>query len=89
MGFRASLRPQLFGWLVTCVLLILYVKERRTSSHHVQLALYAGETAVIATSLPATVARHLLGVISHRPIAMAGRMEDSHQRLEEHRDALL
>ena len=36
----------------------------------------------------ASVARHLHGVISHRPRAMAERMEDRHECFEEYRSAL-
>jgi hypothetical protein len=41
--------------LIFPVLFSLYVNEMPSPSHHVELALYADDTAIIATSLKPTV----------------------------------
>ena len=43
------------GRLISPVLYSLYVKDLLPHSHHVDLALYADETAIIATSLKPTL----------------------------------
>jgi hypothetical protein len=43
------------GGLISPVLLSLYVNDMPTPSHHVELALYADDTAVIATSRKPTL----------------------------------
>jgi hypothetical protein len=45
-GMRAGVSQ---GGLITPVLFSLYVKDMPTPSHHVELALYADDTAIIAT----------------------------------------
>jgi hypothetical protein len=48
------------GWLVSPVLFSLYVNDMPTPSRHVELALYAEDTALIATSRsPLLLVRHL------------------------------
>jgi len=51
-GMRASI-PQ-GGWIYP-VLFSLYVKDMLLTSHHVQLALYADDTTIIATSRKRTL----------------------------------
>ena len=43
------------GGLISTVLFSLYVNEMPSPSHHVELALYADDTAVIATSRKTTL----------------------------------
>jgi hypothetical protein len=56
-GMRAGVAQ---GGLTSPVLFSLYVKEMPSPSHHVELALYADDTAVIATSRkPTLLVRYL------------------------------
>jgi hypothetical protein len=43
------------GWLISPVLFILYVNDMPSPSQHVELALYADDTAIIATSCKPTL----------------------------------
>jgi hypothetical protein len=43
------------GGLIVSVLCSLYVKDMTSTSHHVELALYADDTAIIATSRKPTL----------------------------------
>ena len=43
------------GGLISPVIFSLYVNDMSTPSHHVELALYADDTAVIATSRKPTL----------------------------------
>jgi hypothetical protein len=43
------------GGLITPVLFSVYVNDMPTPSHHVELALYADDTAIIATSRKPTL----------------------------------
>jgi hypothetical protein len=43
------------GGLISPVLFSMYVKDMPTSSHHVKLALYADNTAIISTSRKPTL----------------------------------
>jgi len=43
------------GGLISPVLFSLYAKDMPSPSHHVELALYADDTAIIATSLKPTL----------------------------------
>ena len=73
---------------VSPVLFSLYVNDMPVLSHHVELAPYANDTAVIATSCkPALLVSYLEAYLADLR-ALAEEMEDRHQRLEEHGDAL-
>jgi hypothetical protein len=66
------------GGLISPVLFSLYVNDMPVPYHHVQLALYADVTAVIATSRkPALLVIYLESYL-------AQEMEDRHQRVKEH-----
>ena len=55
-SFRRGMRVGLTqGGLISLVLFSLYVNDVPTPSHHVELALYADDTAVIATSRKPTL----------------------------------
>jgi len=54
------------GGMISPVLFSLYVNDMPSPSHHVELALYADDTAIIATSQQADAARLLPGVIPQR-----------------------
>jgi hypothetical protein len=55
-SFRCGMRAGVAqGGLISPVLLSLYVNDLPTPSHHVELALYADDTAVIATSRKPTL----------------------------------
>jgi len=52
--------------LFSPVLFILYVNEKPKTLHHVELALYADDTAIIATSrTPALLVSYLQSYLSH------------------------
>jgi hypothetical protein len=75
------------GELISPVLFSLYVNDIPVPSHHVELALYADDTAVIATSRKPALRVSYLEFTS--PIrALAQEIEDRYQRVEEHGDAL-
>ena len=75
------------GGLFSPVLLRLYV-DLPVSFRHVELHLYADAAAITAASHKPAFARQLPGITSQHPRPVAKRMEDRHQRLEEHCDAL-
>ena len=62
-GMRAGMAQ---GALNSPVLLSQYVNNIPSPSHHIELALYADDTAIIATSCKPTLL-HLPGVIHQRP----------------------
>jgi len=54
------------GGLISPVLFSLYVNDMPKSSHHVELALYAGDTAIIAMSrTPVLLVSYLQSYLSH------------------------
>jgi hypothetical protein len=62
LGMRAGVAQ---GGLISPVLFSLYVNDLSTPSHHVELALYADDTAVIATSRkPTLLVRYLDSYLS-------------------------
>ena len=71
------------GGIISPVLFSLYVNDMPSHSRHVELALYADDTDVIATSRqPAQLVKYLETYLSSLQRA-AERMEDHHRRLEE------
>jgi retron-type reverse transcriptase len=53
------------GGLISTVLISLYVHHMSTPSHHVELALYADDTAIIATSRkPTLLVRYLASYLN-------------------------
>ena len=62
-GMRAGLAQ---GGLISPVLFSLYVNDMPKPSHHVELALYADDTAIIATSrTPLLLVSYLQAYLSH------------------------
>jgi len=54
------------GGLISPVLFSLYVNDMPKSSNHVELALYADDTAIIATSrTPALLVSYLQSYLNH------------------------
>jgi hypothetical protein len=66
------------GGMISSVLFSLYVNDMPSPSHHVDLALYADDTAILARQLP--------GVLTQRPSMVVERMENRHKRFQEQRD---
>jgi hypothetical protein len=85
LGMRAGVAQ---GGLISPVLFSLYVNDMPPSSHHVELALYADDTAVIATSRKATL---LVSYLQSHLNDLQRWLSESrmcHQCLQEHRDYL-
>jgi hypothetical protein len=76
------------GGLVSPVLFSLYVNDMPTPSRHVDLALYADDTALIATSRNPLLLIRYLGDLSQQTRVLATGLEDRYLRLKEHSRAL-
>jgi hypothetical protein len=74
------------GWLVSPVLFSLYDNDTPVPSRQVELAFYADETSIIATSRNLALLCQVLGIISRWPKAVEERMEERYQLLEEQCD---
>jgi hypothetical protein len=74
------------GGLVSLLLFSLYVNDMPAPFRHVELALYADNTALIATSRSPLLLVSYLETYVNRPLATG--LEDCYQRLKEHRGAL-
>jgi len=73
--------------IISPFLFSLHVDDVPTPSHHFELALNVDDTATTATSHQLVLLVSCLKTLQ-QPRMVAERMEDSHQRLEENRDAL-
>ena len=80
---RRGMRAGVAQWgLISPVLFIF--NDMPVFSLLVQLALYADDTAVIATSRKPALLVKLSGVIPRRLRALVQEMKDRHERVEEH-----
>jgi hypothetical protein len=75
------------GGLVSPVLFSLYVNDMPSLSRQVELALYADDTALTATSCSPLLLHKYLRGLSQQTRALDTGL-DSYQRLEEHLSAL-
>jgi len=66
------------GGLNSPVLFSLYVNDMPPSSHHVELALYADDTAIIATSRKPTLLVSYLESYLNPPSAVVELMKNRH-----------
>jgi hypothetical protein len=78
-GMRAGVAQ---GGLIYLVLFSLYVNDMPSPSHQVELALYADDTAVIATSRKPTLLVSYLESYQ-RPSTVVERMENRHKCFQE------
>ena len=82
---RRGMRAGVAG-LISPVFFSLYVNDMPSTSHHVELVLYADNTAVIVTSRKADATRQLPGVLPQRPSTVVERIENRHKSFQEQRD---
>jgi hypothetical protein len=74
-GMRAGVAQ---GGLISPLLFSLYVNDIPTPSHHVELALHAEDTAIIATSRkPTLLVRDLQGRGFHHPTSSSAEVTES------------
>ena len=80
---RRGMRAGLAQWrLISPVLLSLYVNYMPVLSNHVEVAVYADDTAFIATSRKPSAACQIPGSLPRRLRTLAEKMVDRHQRFE-------